>query len=124
MDYFAGNHIAYNIMVKPVGARCNLNCTYCYYLEKKKLYKNLSIMPTLVLEEFIKQYIQSQTVPVISFVWQGGEPMLAGLNFYKTAVEYQKYYAKGRQILNAFQTNGTLINSEWCKFFKKNNFFY
>ena len=124
MDYFVGDHIAYNIMVKPVGAKCNLNCKYCYYLEKANLYKsgNTSIMQESVLEEFIKQYIQSQTAPVISFVWQGGEPMLAGLNFFQAAIEYQKYYAAGRRIINSFQTNGTLINEKWCKFFKQHNF--
>jgi uncharacterized protein len=124
MDYFIGDHIAYNIMVKPVGARCNLNCKYCYYLEKKNLYKddNISLMPDSVLENFIKQYIQSQTAPVVSFVWQGGEPMLAGIKFYRAAVEYQKYYGAGRRIVNAFQTNGTLINDDWCRFFKQNEF--
>lgn len=124
MDYFAGDHIAYNVMVKPVGAKCNLNCTYCYYLEKKNLYKDksISVMQESLLERFIKQYIQSQTAPVISFIWQGGEPMLAGLKFFQAAVEYQKYYAAGRQIINAFQTNGTLINEDWCKFFKQHNF--
>ena len=116
--------IAYNIMAKPVGPMCNVNCTYCYYLEKKNLYKNQNIflMQQSVLEQFIKQYIRSQSVPVISFVWQGGEPMLSGLDFYKKVVEYQKMYAAGKQIINAFQTNGILINSEWCKFFKNNNF--
>jgi uncharacterized protein len=124
MDYFFGKHIAYHIMAKPVGARCNLNCKYCYYLEKKNLYKanSIPLMPKTVLENFIKQYIQSQSAPVISFVWQGGEPMLAGLEFFQIAVEYQKYYAAGRRIMNAFQTNGTLINDNWCKFFKQNNF--
>jgi uncharacterized protein len=124
MDYFLGDHIAYNVMVKPVGARCNLNCKYCYYLEKKNLYRDshISIMTENVLENFIKQYIQSQSAPVISFVWQGGEPMLAGLEFYRTAVGYQKYYAAGRKVINAFQTNGTLINDKWCKFFSEHNF--
>lgn len=124
MDYFFGDHIAYHIMAKPVGARCNLNCKYCYYLEKKNLYKDSSTsqMTESVLENFIRQYIQSQSAPVISFVWQGGEPMLAGLEFYQAAVEYQKYYGSGRRIMNAFQTNGTLINDKWCKFFKENQF--
>jgi len=124
MDYFIGDHIAYNVMVKPVGARCNLNCKYCYYLEKKNLYKNnnISIMSEPVLENFIKQYIQSQSAPVISFVWQGGEPMLAGLEFFQAAVDYQKYYAAGRRIINAFQTNGTLINDKWCNFFRQHKF--
>ena len=124
MDYFLGDHIAYNVMVKPVGAKCNLNCKYCYYLEKKNLYKDshISIMTDNVLENFIKQYIQSQSAPVVSFVWQGGEPMLAGLEFYRSAVDYQKYYAGGRKIINAFQTNGTLINDKWCRFFRDHNF--
>jgi uncharacterized protein len=124
MDYFFGNHIAYQIMAKPVGARCNLNCKYCYYLEKKNLYKNdtISLMTESVLERFIEQYIQSQSAPVISFVWQGGEPMLAGLDFYQSAVEYQKFYGAGRSIQNAFQTNGTLIDENWCKFFKQHHF--
>ena len=124
MDYFFGKHIAYQIMAKPVGARCNLNCKYCYYLEKKNLYKDghISLMTESVLEKFIKQYIQSQSAPVVSFVWQGGEPMLAGLEFYRAAVEYQKYYGAGRHIWNAFQTNGTLINEDWCKFFKQHRF--
>jgi uncharacterized protein len=124
MDYFLGDHIAYNVMAKPVGARCNLNCKYCYYLEKKNLYidSNIPIMTDNVLENFIKQFIQSQSAPVISFVWQGGEPMLAGLEFYRKAVGYQKYYAAGRKIINAFQTNGTLIDEKWCRFFRDHNF--
>jgi uncharacterized protein len=124
MDYFLGDHIAYNVMVKPVGARCNLNCKYCYYLEKENLYRDshISIMTDNVLENFIKQFIQSQSAPVVSFIWQGGEPMLAGLEFYRKAVDYQKYYAAGRKVINAFQTNGTLIDEKWCRFFRDHNF--
>jgi uncharacterized protein len=115
---------AFQAMAKPIGSACNLNCTYCYYLEKSKLYRGSSNhkMSDELLERFVKQYIQVQEVPVIQFVWQGGEPTLMGLDFYKKAVELQKKYANGKKIENSFQTNGTLINDEWCHFFKQNNF--
>jgi len=75
-----------------------------------------------ILEEFISQYIQSQPTPVVTFVWQGGEPALMGIDFYKKAVELQKKYTSGKKVENSFQTNGTLINDEWCRFFRENNF--
>jgi uncharacterized protein len=115
---------AYQVMSKPVGPGCNLNCTYCYYLEKYKLYKDTGSfrMSYDLLEIFIKQYIAVQQVPVIQFVWQGGEPTLLGLDYFKKVVELQKKYSEGKQIDNAFQTNGTLLDDEWCSFFKKYNF--
>jgi uncharacterized protein len=124
MHYYFDNQIAYNVMVKPNGPICNLDCKYCYYLEKENLYpKTHSFrMPRSVLESFIKQYIESQSLPVIQFSWQGGEPMMAGIDFFKDVVSLQKYYGRGRKIMNAFQTNGTLISEEWCRFFKENNF--
>ncbi len=69
---------AFNIMVKPTGSVCNLNCTYCYYLEKQNLFpgKNDFKLPEDLLEMFIKQYIEAQQVPVVTFTWQGGEPTL------------------------------------------------
>ncbi len=114
---------AFNVMLKPIGSVCNLNCTYCYYLEKKKLYagRNDFKMTEELLEEFTKQYIQSNEVPVVTFTWQGGEPTLMGLDFFKKAIELQKKYAGGKRIDNAFQTNGTRLNDDWCKFFKDNN---
>ena len=74
----------FSLMTKPAGPLCNLNCTYCYYLEKYKLYNDRKItgMPDSLLEEFVKQYIDSQPVSDVIFVWQGGEPCLAGLSFY------------------------------------------
>ena len=75
-----------------------------------------------VLESYIKQYIESQKIPVVTFSWQGGEPTLLGLDFYKKAVELQKKYSNGKKIENTFQTNGVLLNDEWCEFFKENNF--
>ncbi len=114
--------VAFNTMAKPVGASCNLNCTYCYYLEKKILYPGGPRMELSLLEKYIRQYIQRQNVPVINFVWQGGEPALAGIDFYQQAISLQKQYAGGKQIFNSFQTNGLLINEQWCKFFSENNF--
>ncbi|MDD4696588.1 MAG: anaerobic sulfatase-maturation protein [Fermentimonas sp.] len=111
------------VMLKPVGSKCNLDCDYCYYLEKENLYKKKNqVMSEELLERFIKQYIDSQTMPDIMFTWHGGETLMRPLSFYKKAVELQKKYANGRNIDNSIQTNGTLLNDEWCKFFKENNF--
>lgn len=111
------------VMLKPVGSKCNLDCDYCYYLEKENLYKKKNqVMSEELLERFIKQYIDSQTMPDIMFTWHGGETLMRPLSFYKKAVDLQKKYANGRNIDNSIQTNGTLLNDEWCKFFKENNF--
>ncbi|HUX97618.1 MAG TPA: anaerobic sulfatase-maturation protein [Bacteroidales bacterium] len=113
---------AFNVMVKPIGSVCNLNCTYCYYLEKKNLYpgKNDFKLPEDLLEKFIKDYIEAQQVPVVTFVWQGGEPTLLGLEYFQKVVEIQNKYSAGKNIENAFQTNGTRLNDDWCKFFTDN----
>ena len=115
---------AFNMMVKPVGPVCNLACDYCYYLSKEKLFPGSEFLMTdTLLEDFTRQYIQSQHVPQISFLWQGGEPLLAGLDFFRKALALQKQYARpGMRIENAIQTNGTLLTDEWCEFFKENNF--
>lgn len=102
------------VMAKPVGAACNLACSYCYYLEK-------GAAPTMsdrVLEDFIRQYIEMQTTDSVLFTWHGGEPMLAGLDFYRKAVRLQRRYAGGRHIDNALQTNGTRLTPEWCDFLR------
>lgn len=114
------------VMIKPVSSICNLACDYCYYLEKTKLYKQDEsdgkfIMSNSLLEEFIKQYIEAQTMPQVLFTWHGGETLMRPLSFYKQALELQKKYAKGRIINNSIQTNGTLLTDEWCRFFKENN---
>jgi uncharacterized protein len=75
-----------------------------------------------VLEKYIKYYIEAQKAPIITFAWQGGEPLLAGIDFYKKAIEFQRIYAGKRQIENVIQTNGVLLNEDWCKFLKENNF--
>lgn len=111
------------VMAKPVGAVCNLSCKYCYYLEKSNLYKDVSkhVMSDELLEKFIKEYINSQTMPQVLFTWHGGETLMRPLSFYKRVVELQKLYGKGRTIDNCIQTNGTLLTDEWCQFFKENN---
>ena len=111
------------VMLKPSGSLCNLRCKYCYYLEKKHLYtdvKNHIITDTL-LEKFVKEYIEAQTTPSVLFTWHGGETLMRPLSFYKRAMQVQQRYARGRRIDNCIQTNGTLLNDEWCKFFKENN---
>jgi len=112
------------VMVKSVGSVCNLSCDYCYYLEKSKLYKEAKnhVMSEELLERFIDEYINSQTMPQVLFTWHGGEPLMRPISFYKKAIELQKKYARGRTIDNSIQTNGTLITDEWCRFFKENNF--
>lgn len=109
------------MMAKPVGARCNLACTYCYYLEKANLNKG-SVMDDKMLETFIQQYIEAQTVPFVQFTWHGGEPLMRNIRFFKLAIELQRRYAGGRTIENSLQTNGTLLTDEWCQFLAENHF--
>lgn len=114
------------LMAKPVGAACNLDCTYCYYLEKAQLFPQGTNqqMSDLLLKRYVKTYIESQARSEIMFTWHGGEALLRGLPFYKKALDYQLYYARQRgiRIDNSLQTNGTLLTDEWCEFFKNNNF--
>ncbi len=113
-------------MAKPASSLCNLNCKYCYYLEKNNLYKDVSatrryVMDDDTLERFTREYINAQTMPEVLFTWHGGEPLMRPLAFYKKALELQKKYGAGRLIDNSIQTNGTLLTDEWCQFFKENN---
>lgn len=112
------------IMLKPAGALCNLRCKYCYYLEKNELYKRQGnhVITDELLEKFVKEYIEAQTTPNILFTWHGGETLMRPISFYRRALELQRIYSHGRQIDNCIQTNGTLLNDEWCEFFKRNNF--
>ena len=107
------------IMVKPVGTACNLRCDYCYYLEKQHLYANegRQMLSDELLERFIREYIESQTTPEVLFTWHGGEPLVRPLAFYEKVVRLQQRYARGRRIANSLQTNGTLINDDWARFF-------
>jgi uncharacterized protein len=112
------------ISVKPTGALCNLRCSYCYYLDKKNLYpdKKDFLLSDNLLEDFTKQYLQSQTLEEVMFTWHGGEPLLRGIDFYKKAIKLQKKYGRQLRIANSIQTNGTLLTDEWCRFLKENNF--
>ena len=115
---------AFHIMTKPVGPVCNLDCRYCFYLEKEHLYPGKSdwAMPEDVLESYIRQYIEAQNAPRVSFAWQGGEPTLLGIGYFQKAVDLQKKYANGKRIENAFQTNGILLDDRWGEFFAENKF--
>lgn len=118
------NSSAFSVMAKPIGAICNLECKYCFYLEKENLYPDTSSfrMSEEVLESFIKQKIDAHKIPEVNFAWQGGEPTLMGVDFFREVVRLQKKYSNGKKINNAFQTNGILLNDEWCSFFNENNF--
>jgi uncharacterized protein len=111
-------------MAKPVGPVCNLGCSYCFYLEKENLYPGKSNyeMSEKVLESFTLQKIEAHQFPQVTFAWQGGEPTLLGLDFFRKVVQLQQKYTAGKKIENTFQTNGILLNDEWCQFFKENNF--
>lgn len=113
-----------HVVAKPMGPVCNLGCEYCFYLEKQALFGpgEQYRMSDKVLSAFITSYITSQPTPVVEFVWQGGEPTLAGLDFFKRVLKLQKPYAREKTIRNSLQTNGTLLTDEWCAFLKKNNF--
>jgi uncharacterized protein len=120
----ANNIYPFHIMAKPIGAICNLDCDYCFYLEKENLYPEASDfrMSSEVLGSFIRQHIEAQPGDHVFFAWQGGEPTLLGVDFFKRAVELQHKYANGKTIENAFQTNGVLINDAWAEFFHNNKF--
>jgi uncharacterized protein len=115
---------AFHLMVKPRGALCNLDCQYCYFLSKEQLYPGSDFrMRDDVLESYVRQYIAAQRVPEVTFTWQGGEPTLMGLEFYRRAVALQqKYRRPGMQIRNSLQTNGLQLDDEWAAFFRRHNF--
>ena len=115
----------FHIMAKPHGPICNLDCTYCYYLEKENLYGKSGRdfrMSATVLEAYIRQYIEAQPAQHVSFAWQGGEPTLLGIPFFERVLELQRRYANGKTVDNAFQTNGTLLDDAWGEFLARNKF--
>lgn len=110
-------------MAKPAGPSCNLNCTYCFYLEKESLFnEKKTLMSDEVLKIYTEKYINSQSGKEVTFAWQGGEPTMAGLDFFRKAIKMQKRFNSGKKITNVIQTNGTLLTEEWCRFFAKNKF--
>lgn len=115
---------AFHVMTKPVGPICNLDCKYCFYLEKEKLFpsnENFKMRPE-ILEAYIQQYIAQQSVPEVTFAWQGGEPTLFGVGFFQRVIDLQNKYAAGKKIHNALQTNGVLLDDEWGGFLAQNQF--
>ena len=120
--------LPFHILAKPIGPICNLDCRYCFYLRKESMFPDHHAasdfrMNDETLEAFVKQNIQSNPRSQIDFAWQGGEPTLMGLDFFRRAVELQKRYCpEGKTITNAIQTNGTLLNDEWGEFLAKNGF--
>lgn len=119
---------SFTTMIKVAGPVCNMDCDYCYYLEKDALYPgkkfNLSSfgMKTEVLERLIRDYIRSQPQEHIEFVWHGGEPTLLGVDYFRKVLELQKKYGEGKEIANILQTNGTLIDDNWADFLAENHF--
>lgn len=115
---------AFAVMTKPTGAICNLDCSYCYFLEKEALYPDSNFrMSEEILAIYIKQLLESQESPECTLVWQGGEPTLMGLEFFKKIMDLvSKYRPTGMQVFHSIQTNGVLLDEEWCKFFRENGF--
>lgn len=116
--------VAFHLLVKPTGPHCNLACEYCFYLSKDRLYPDSRFrMTDEILEATIKQLLSSQQSPQVSVNWQGGEPMLMGLEFYQRSIELVKKYKKpGQQVTYTIQTNGTRLDDAWCAFFKEQHF--
>jgi len=113
-----------HLMAKPVGPICNLDCSYCFYLEKEQLHapRTRFRMTGEVLRAYVRGYIAAQTTPEVEFTWQGGEPTLLGLEFFEEAVRLQKEHAGGKTIRNTLQTNGTLLDETWCNFLAREGF--
>lgn len=113
-----------HLMAKPAGPICNLDCTYCFYLEKEHLFpeRHRFLMSDEVLRAYVAQNIRNEPSPEVVFTWQGGEPMLRGLEFYQQAVAYQRELANGKTIRNALQTNGVLLDDQWCAFLAASGF--
>jgi uncharacterized protein len=115
---------AFHLLAKPTGALCNLACDYCFFLDKKDLYPGSRLrMTDEVLEQYMRQLIDSHRTDHVAVSWQGGEPTLMGLDFFRKSIELEQQYARpGMTFMNTLQTNGTLLDDDWCDFFKENNF--
>lgn len=115
---------SFHVMAKPAGADCNLHCDYCFFLKKAELYPDSRLrMSDEVMETYIRQTIESHKTPAVTIAWQGGEPTLMGLDFFRRSIEIEKKYLKpGMRVENTIQTNGVLIDENWCSFLRENNF--
>ena len=110
------------MMFKPIGSLCNLNCTYCYYLDKAGIYGKEPKMSLDILEKCIKEYLEINDSEEITFDWHGGEPLILGLEYFEKIVEFQNKYKSRKKIFNTIQTNATLMNADFASFFRDNNF--
>ena len=115
---------AFHLLAKPTGSACNLDCAYCFFLDKEALYPGSKFrMSETVLEQYIRQLIEAHQTDTVNIAWQGGEPTLMGLDFFRRALTLaEKYRRPGMTFLHTMQTNGTLLDDEWAAFFKENNF--
>lgn len=120
----SGDPAGFHVMAKPSGAICNLDCKYCFYLDKESLFEPGSRfrMSDEVLSAYIRQQFESQRGPEVVFAWQGGEPTLMGIDFFERAVVLQREYSQGRRVENAFQTNGVLLDDDWGEFLRREKF--
>lgn len=114
----------FHLLAKPSGSTCNIDCTYCFFLSKEALYPNdKSRMSDATLETYLKQLLEAHRVPDVTVAWQGGEPTLMKLRFFERAVELvEKYRRPGQTVHHTFQTNGLLLDDDWCAFFKRHDF--
>ncbi len=115
--------LAFNLMLKPAGSLCNLDCAYCYYLDKSEIYGGVEPRMTVEeLEKYVRCYIAACEMNEVTFNWHGGEPLVLGLEFYRKAIEFQQKYKGDKTIKNTLQTNATLVTDEWARFFAENGF--
>ena len=115
---------SFHLLAKPTGAICNLDCTYCFFLSKEALYPDSPFrMTDETLEAYIEQLIDAHRTPEVDIAWQGGEPTMMGIDFYRRAVELaEKHRKPGQRIRHTMQTNAVLIDDEWAAFLKEHNF--
>ena len=115
---------AFHLLAKPTGAQCNLDCSYCYFLDKEQLYPGSPFrMSERTLEAYLRQLIESHQTDTVNIAWQGGEPTLMGLDFYRTALALaERYRRPGMTFVHTLQTNGTLLDDDWAAFFKEHGF--
>jgi uncharacterized protein len=115
---------AFHLLSKPTGATCNLDCAYCFFLSKEMLYPGSRFrMADELLETYIRQLIEAHRTPYVTVAWQGGEPTLMGVDFFRRSIEYvERYRRPGMSVEYTIQTNGTLIDDDFAAFFKANDF--
>jgi uncharacterized protein len=115
---------AFHVMAKPTGARCNLRCAYCFFLKKKRLYPHSSLcMSDSIMRRYLRQTIRAHRVPEVTIAWQGGEPTLMGVDFFRRAAAAARTYAGPTiRVQHTLQTNGSLIDERWCEFLRENRF--